>query len=128
MENIWGRRKKYFPNVLRSLAKLLCSLKKLCVPSHNFCILSKKFYIPSQNFCVLSQNQLSLDCLLYSLQWFIQLRMFSVCSQSIEFILNLDSSIKKYSQCLVQGTFFGHSKMLNVAYCFKTVTPENKIQ
>ncbi len=38
----------------------------------------------------------------------------------IHFILNLDSSIKKHSQCLVQGTLLGHYKMLNVAYCIKT--------
>ncbi len=40
---IWGERKKYFSNVLRSLTKLLCSLEKFCVLSQNFCILSQRY-------------------------------------------------------------------------------------
>ncbi len=43
VEKIQGGRKKYFSNVLRSLAKLLRSLEKLCVPSQNFCVLSQRY-------------------------------------------------------------------------------------
>ncbi len=66
VEKIQGVRKKYFSNVLRSLAKLR-SLEKLCVLSQNFCVPSRNFAfsrktfafsrkdicVPSQNFCFL---------------------------------------------------------------------------
>ncbi len=42
-KKIQDGRKKYFSNVLRSLAKLLRSLEKLCVLSQNFCVLSQRY-------------------------------------------------------------------------------------
>ncbi len=74
-------------NILRSLAKLLRSLAKtFAFPRKNLRSLAK--------ICILSQNQLSSDCLLYSLEWFIQLRMFTM-ERFIEFYFEL--GLKKYS-------------------------------
>ncbi len=59
--------------------QMFCVLwQNFCVPSRNFAFPRKTFAFSRKYICVLSQNQLSLNCLLYSLQWFIQLRMFSI--------------------------------------------------
>ncbi len=86
MEKNWGERKKYFSNVLRSLAKLVRSLAK---PVEFGQTLPVYFTACSSFVCS---------------QW----------SGSYHFILNLDSN-KEIRQCLVQGTVLGHYKKLNVA-------------
>ncbi len=89
VEKNWGGRKKYFWNVLRSI-------EKLCVPSQNFCILSQRYF---RSLAKLLHSLAKLlrslakifafyrktnwvrtnsSCLLYSLRWFIQLRMFTM--------------------------------------------------
>ncbi len=70
-------------------SNVLRSLEKLSVLSQNFCI-------PSRNF--------AFSCKTFAFPRIVH-----------SFILNLDSSIKKYNQCLDQGMVLGHSKTLNVA-------------
>ncbi len=64
------------------------SRKTFAFPRETFAFSRKDICILSQNFCVLSQNQLISECLLYSLQWFIQLRMFTM-ERFIEFYFEL---------------------------------------
>lgn len=44
VERIWDGRKKYFPKLLRLLAKLFCSLAKPVVFSHEMCVLMRDFF------------------------------------------------------------------------------------
>ncbi len=97
---IQGGRKKMFSNVLRSLAKLLRSLAKI------FAFPGKTFAFPRKDICVLSQNQLSSDCLLYSLQWFIQLHMFTM-ERFIEFYFELGLKYKEIQSVLSSRHGFG---------------------
>ncbi len=97
---------KYFSNIMHSFAKLLRSPEKLCITSPNFCILSQR-YLRSLAKPVLDKHYL------FTSQHAVVHTAPYVHNEVVHsFILN--SNIKKYSLCLVQGTVLGHSKMLNV--------------
>lgn len=66
---------------LRSLAKILCCPKRLCLHLQNICILSQKYCVPQRNFAFAHKTFAFAKKVLHSL------KKFCICSQNICILL-----------------------------------------